>query len=198
VETCARLVLAPGKDPTAHSIRRQGARPAGGKPLQPGELGPVQELWKGPRIAFLATNVCLGGESCGWVRHCETGGGVSSSLHPPGFDGCLPIAGLMNLNCCILTGRIPSIHPAELFLPLTFVAISFLCRESFSVWLCSAGTFSEDLGRRGPKIFRRSHPIPRCLDFPPRGCKYLLLGFLPGAVAGMSAPLRWPCYLETL
>jgi polyferredoxin len=131
-------------------------------------------------------NVWLGGEFYVWVRHLQTGGAVSSSLHPAGIDGWLPISGLLNLKYWLLTGRIPDIHPAALFLLLAFLGISFLFRKSFCSWLCPIGTISEYLWRAGRRIFRRNFQIPRWLDIPLRGLKYLLLGFFVWAVVEMS------------
>lgn len=146
-----------------------------------------QPLRKSFQIAFLLMNVWLGGEFYVWVRHLETGSGVASLPHPWGVDGWLPIAGLMNLKYWLLTGHIPDIHPAALFLLLAFAAISLLLRKAFCSWLCPVGTISEYLWRAGRKIFRRNFQIPRWLDIPFRGLKYLLLGFFVRAVAGMSA-----------
>ena len=145
-----------------------------------------QRLRKNFQIAFLLLNVWLGGEFYLWVRQIEVGRKVSSSLHPAGIDGWLPITGLMNLKIWVLTGRIPRIHPAALFLLLAVLAISFLLRKSFCSWLCPVGTISEYLWRAGRRIFRRNFQIPRWLDIPLRGLKYLLLGFFVWAIAGMS------------
>jgi polyferredoxin len=111
---------------------------------------------------------------------------VSSSLHPAGIDGWLPISGLLNLRYWLVTGRIPDIHPAALFLLLAFLGISFLFRKSFCSWLCPMGTISEYLWRAGRRVFRRNFQIPRWLDIPFRGLKYLLLGFFVWAVVEMS------------
>jgi len=145
-----------------------------------------QPLRKSFQIAFLLMNVWIGGEFYAWVRHLETGSAAVPLAHPAGVDGWLPIAGLMNLKYWLLTGRIPDIHPAALFLLIAFLAISFLFRKAFCSWLCPVGTISEYLWRTGRKIFRCSFRIPRWLDVLLRGLKYLLLGFFVWAVVGMS------------
>jgi len=78
-------------------------------------------------------------------------------------------------------------HPAAMFLLVTFVAISFLFRKAFCSWLCPVGTISEYLWRAGKKVFRRNLRAPRWLDIPLRGLKYVLLGFFLWAVSSMSA-----------
>ena len=111
----------------------------------------------------------------------------SSVARPAGVEGWLPIAGLMNLKYWLLTGHIPAIHPAAMFLLLAFLSIAFLFRKAFCSWLCPVGTISEYLWRAGRGMFGRNFRLPSLLDIPLRGLKYLLLGFFVWAVAGMSA-----------
>jgi len=59
-------------------------------------------------------------------------------------------------------------------------------RKAFCGWLCPVGTLSEGLWKLGRKILGANWIIPRRLDIPLRGLKYLLLGFFLYAVAGMS------------
>jgi polyferredoxin len=115
-------------------------------------------------------------------------GVINTNLgRPPGVEGWLPIAGLMNLKYWLLSGKIPQVHPAALFLLITFLAISFLFRKAFCSWLCPIGTLSEYLWRAGKKLFKRNFQLPRWLDLPLRGLKYLLLGFFLWAISTMSA-----------
>jgi polyferredoxin len=102
-------------------------------------------------------------------------------------EGWLPIAGLMNLKAWVITGRVPSIHPATMFLLLAFIAISFAFRKAFCSWLCPVGTLSEYLWRAGRHIFRRNFALPRWADLPLRSLKYILFGLFLWAVGGMSA-----------
>jgi polyferredoxin len=145
-----------------------------------------QEWRRGFQFAFLAMNVWLGGEFYLWVRHLETGGGFAWASRPAGVEGWLPIAGLMNLKYWVLTGEVPAVHPAAMFLLVAFLAIAFLFRKAFCSWLCPVGTISEYLWRAGRKIFRVNFTLPRWLDLPLRGLKYLLLGFFAWAVAAMT------------
>jgi polyferredoxin len=93
----------------------------------------------------------------------------------------------MNLKAWIVTGRIPAVHPAAAVLLAAFLLISLLFRKSFCSWLCPIGTLSEYLWRAGRKIFGRNFVLPRAVDLPLRGLKYLLLGFFLWAIGGMSA-----------
>ncbi len=139
------------------------------------------------QAAFLLLNVWLGGAFYFWVRRLETGASSADITPPPGIDGWLPIAGLMNLKYFLLTGLVPSIHPAAMFLLVTFLAMSFLFRKAFCSWLCPVGTLSEYLGLLGQKIFGRNFRIWRWIDIPLRGLKYFLLGFFVWAISSMSA-----------
>jgi polyferredoxin len=138
------------------------------------------------QLGFLLLNVWIGGLFYIWVRHFEVGT-QSSMTRPAGVEGWLPIAGMMNTKYWLQTGHIPAIHPAAMFLLLTFLAIAFLFRKAFCSWLCPVGTISEYLWRAGRKIFHRNFSAPRWLDIPLRGLKYLLLGFFVWAVFTMSA-----------
>src|SRR5207237_7965110 len=93
-----------------------------------------------------------------------------------------------NLKVLLLTGRMPAIHAAGMFLLLAFLAMSWLFRKSFCGWLCPVGTVSEYLWRLGRQTFNRNFRVPRYLDIALRGLKYLLLGLFLYAVVSMSVP----------
>lgn len=147
-----------------------------------------QKLRRGFQLAFLAWNVYLGAMFYSWVRHFETGATAAPGSRPAGVEGYLPIAGMMNLKYWFATGHVPAVHPAAMFLLLTFLAIAFLFRKAFCSWLCPVGTISEYMWRAGRRVFGRNFVLPRWLDIPLRGLKYLLLGFFVWAVSSMSAP----------
>jgi polyferredoxin len=136
--------------------------------------------------AFLLLNVWVGGIFYFWVRQFEPGGAPASWQRPAGVEGWLPIAGLMNLKYFALTHHVPALHPAGMFLLISFLAMSFLFRKAFCGWLCPVGTISEYLWRVGQKLFRRNFQLPRGLDVGLRGLKYLLLGFFVWAVSSMA------------
>jgi polyferredoxin len=136
--------------------------------------------------AFLLLNVWIGGIFYFWVRQFEPGGAPTSWQRPAGVEGWLPIAGLMNLKYFVSTHHVPALHPAGMFLLISFLAMSFLFRKAFCGWLCPVGTISEYLWRVGEKLFRRNFQLPRWLDVGLRGLKYLLLGFFVWAVSSMA------------
>lgn len=137
--------------------------------------------------AFLLLNLWIGTRFYYWVRQFEVATGSYQVGRPAGVEGWLPIAGLMNLKYLLLSGEIPRVHPAAMFLLLTFLAMAFLFRKAFCSWLCPVGTISEYLWRAGKKVFGRNFFLPRWLDLPLRGLKYLLLGFFVWAISTMSA-----------
>jgi polyferredoxin len=147
-----------------------------------------QPLRRGFQLAFLLMNIWLGGVFYFWVRQFEPGGHANVLSRPAGVEGWLPIAGMMNLKYFILTHHVPALHPAAMFLLVTFVSIAFLFRKAFCSWLCPVGTLSEYLWQAGKKIFRRNFLITRWVDIPLRGLKYLLLAFFVWAVSTMAPP----------
>lgn len=147
-----------------------------------------QRLRRAVQILFAALNVWIGVEFYLFVRHYETGGESVYVPRPPGVEGWLPIASLMNLKYWLATGEVPAIHPAGMFLLMAFLAISFCFRKSFCSWLCPIGTLSEWLWRAGRSIFGRNFLLPRRVDIALRSLKYVLLGLFLYAVGSMSAP----------
>jgi len=146
-----------------------------------------QTLRHGFQFLFLLLNIWLGSLFYLWVRGFEAGAQIAPVQRPAGVEGWLPIAGLMNFKYWLVTRHVPAMHPAAMFLLVTFLSISFLFRKAFCSWLCPVGTISEYLWKAGQKIFRRNFQPPRWLDIPLRGLKYLLLGFFVWAVYTMSA-----------
>jgi polyferredoxin len=146
-----------------------------------------QRLRLGFQLAFVALNVWIGVQFYQWVRWAETAGATAEVARPAGVEGWLPIAGLMQSKYVVMSGHLPRVHPAAFFLFTAFVLMSWLLRKSFCSWLCPVGTFSEYLWKLGRFIFRRNFTLPRWLDLPLRGLKYLLLAFFAYAVFGMTA-----------
>jgi len=93
----------------------------------------------------------------------------------------------MQFKYTILTGQLPVLHPAAFFLFTAFALSSLLFRKAFCSWLCPVGSVSEYLWKLGRVIFGRNFTLPKWLDYPLRGLKYLLLSFFVYAVAMMSA-----------
>jgi polyferredoxin len=145
-----------------------------------------QALRRVVQFTFLLLNAWIGVQFFLFVRYYETGGRSIPAGRPAGVEGWLPIASLMNLKVLVLTGRLHRIHPAGTLLLIAFLTGSLIFRKSFCGWLCPVGTISEYLGRLGRKIFRRNFRLPRRLDIPLRGIKYILLGMFVYVIASMS------------
>lgn len=141
-----------------------------------------QGIRRGVQLAFLLLNIWIGVE---FYRFVEA---PSLRVRPPGVEGWLPIAGMMNTKYWLTTGEIPVIHPSAMFLFIAFVAVSLLARKSFCGWLCPVGTISEYLWRLGRDTFGRNFHLPKWLDMPLRSLKYILAGLFLYAVGSMAAP----------
>jgi polyferredoxin len=139
------------------------------------------------QAAFLLLNVWIGVQFYFWVRHFETGGQSVYVARPAGVEGWLPIASLMNLKYWVLTGVVPAVHPAGLFLLIAFLAISVVFNKAFCSWLCPIGTLSEWLWQGGRELFGRNLSLPRWADVPLRSLKYVLLALFVYVVAAMTA-----------
>ena len=143
---------------------------------------------RGVQMAFLLLNLWIGAQFYLWVRFYETAGATVYVPRPPGVEGWLPVAALMNLKYLLLTASVPEVHPAGLFLLLAFLAMSLVFRKAFCSWLCPIGTISEWLWQGGREMFGRNLALPRWADLPLRSLKYLLLALFAYAVASMPVP----------
>ncbi len=143
------------------------------------------------QITLLAINIYIGITFYYWVRYYETGGATFYLPRPGGIEGWLPIAGLMNLKYTLETGSFPAIHAASMFLLVSFIIISLFLKKSFCSWMCPIGTISEFTGKIGQKIFRYQNQInlPKWLDIPLKGIKYLLLSFFLYIALSMPAQM---------
>jgi len=139
------------------------------------------------QFTFVALNLWIGFQFFLWVRWFEHGGQGLAVSRPPGVEGWLPIAGLMNLKYLLSTGRFPAVHPAAMFLLVAFLLMSVLLKKAFCGWLCPVGTASETLWKLGRNVIGRNFVVPGWLDRELRGLKYLLLGFFVAVIAWMPA-----------
>lgn len=169
-----------------HEPRRQPPGPKK-KLLRRAEADRSQALRLSAQVLFLLLNVALGIQFYFFVHYFQTGGQGARFTRPPGVEGWLPIAGLMNLKYWIVTGTVPSVHPAAMFILVAFLVISIAFRKAFCSWLCPIGTISEALWRFGKRVFRLTIVPPRWIDLPLRSLKYVLLGLFIYAVGSMSA-----------
>ena len=139
------------------------------------------------QLLFVALNGWLGIQFLLWVRYCERGGVGWNVPRPPGAEGWLPIAALMNSKYLLLTGQVPDIHTAAMVLFIALMLMSLLLKKAFCSWLCPVGTLSEDLWKLGRFIFGRNLHPPKWLDIPLRGLKFVLLAFFVFVIGAMSA-----------
>ncbi|HUL57703.1 MAG TPA: 4Fe-4S binding protein [Anaeromyxobacteraceae bacterium] len=186
------LEVTPGGEPPAADGRRPApelvrlAPPREKKSFVRAPPDRTQRWRRAFQVAFLLLNVAIGVQFWTFVRFFESGGAGVHPPRPPGIEGWLPIAALMNLKAALLTGELPRRFPAGMVLLVAFLAITFLFRKAFCSWLCPVGTLSEALWKLGRRLFRRTFALPRWADLPLRTLKYLLLAFFLWAVAGMS------------
>jgi len=155
-------------------------------PKRPRE--PIGAVRSAVQVLFLVLNVWIGLQFYVWVRYFESGGATPYVTRPPGVEGWLPIASLMNLKYFLFTGAVPSVHPAGMFLLVAFLAVSLVYRKAFCSWLCPIGTISEWLWQGGKALVGRTVALPRVVDVPLRSLKYVLLGLFLWVVVTMPLP----------
>ena len=127
------------------------------------------------QFAFGAIALLVGAQFYLWVRYYESGGTTWKVSRPAGVEAWLPIASLMNVKALLLTGEVPAVYPAGMFMLLAFIGIALLLRKAFCSWICPIGTLSEGLWQTGHAVFGRTFLLPAVLDIPLRGIKYILL-----------------------
>jgi polyferredoxin len=180
--------------PTGAPVRGTSPAPSGspssrrGKPYVRRRGDVSQQVRFGVQVAFLGIAVWVGIQFYLWVRYYETAGAALKVSRPPGVEAWLPIAALMNTKAWLLTGTVPAIHPAGMFMLIAFVAIAFLYRKSFCSWICPVGTLSEWLWQSGQAVVGRTFALPRWLDVPLRSLKYVLFGLFLYVVVTMPVP----------
>jgi polyferredoxin len=140
------------------------------------------------QFGFGAVALLVGAQFYLWVRYYETGGAGWKVSRPPGVEAWLPIASLMNTKALLLTGEVPAVNAAGMFMLLAFLAVSLLLRKAFCSWICPIGTLSEGLWQLGHAVFGRTFLLPRWLDLPLRGIKYILLALFLYLVVTMPVP----------
>jgi polyferredoxin len=95
---------------------------------------------------------------------------------PPAVESFLPISALLGLKRLVLTGQWDEVHPAGLAVFLGACALALTLRKSFCGWICPVGFASNFTAKLG-KALRWGHELPRWLEYPLLGIKYLLLAF---------------------
>jgi polyferredoxin len=137
---------------------------------------PTSRVRRIVQVAFLVLVLAIGAQFSVWAfAHLE--GRSSEAARPPGVEGFLPISALMSLRLWLAGGGIHPVHPAGLAILLGALLASLLVPRSFCSHVCPVGGVSELLGDLGRRLLGRTWLLPRWLDVPLRGIKYLLLGF---------------------
>lgn len=132
------------------------------------------------QAAYLAFLVLTGWQFARFAAAAGApGDGPIGAARPPAVEAFLPIAALLGLKRWLLTGRWDEIHPAGLTILVAALLTALLARKAFCSWVCPVGTLSRALEWVGRKtLWRRRWPaVPRWLDLPLSGVKYLLLAF---------------------
>lgn len=138
--------------------------------------------------------VWIGVEFVRFVNYLDSGGSwASAPSRPPGVEAFLPISGLIAFRDWIMTGVVNNIHPSSMIILLVAVAVGFLFKKGFCGWVCPIGFLSEMIANVGDSavgrwIKGRRLKLPRFLDYPLRGLKYLLLAFFIYAVFYAMSP----------
>src|SRR6266536_4559432 len=107
------------------------SKPLRKKLLQRAAPDRSQALRRAFQFTFFGLNLWIGIEFYLFVRYYETAGRSIFANRPPGVEGWLPIASLMNLKVLVLSGEMPRLHPAGMFLLLAFLTASWIFRKSF-------------------------------------------------------------------
>ncbi|NLC58744.1 MAG: 4Fe-4S binding protein [Armatimonadetes bacterium] len=102
---------------------------------------------------------------------------------PDGAEAFLPIAAVVSLFHLVKTGEYDPIHPAALTILLAAILVSLLARKAFCAWVCPVGALSEWLASLGERCWGRTFHLPRWLDRPLLGVKYVLLAFFLFGIA---------------
>jgi polyferredoxin len=130
---------------------------------------------------FLAVIVLIGVQFALFVNQLEEGL-LPTIARPPGIEGFLPISSLISFKYWLVTGIFNPIHPSGLIIFLVILSTAILLKRGFCSWVCPFGLLTEYLNRLHRFIFRKDIKVPRWLDYPLRGLKYLLLFYFIWAI----------------
>ena len=81
-----------------------------------------QQIRLASQVVFGSIAALAGIQFVMWVRYFESGGTTTRVARPGGVEAWLPIAALMNLKAFVLTGEVPQVHPAGMFMLVAFMA----------------------------------------------------------------------------
>lgn len=140
------------------------------------------------QFCFLGFMLWLGVRFYQFVLYVRSGETTSFVPRPDGIEGFLPISGLLGTASWLKGNGINIIHPAAVVIFLTVLVMALLLRRSFCSWICPVAAVSECSWKAGFKLLRRNPRLPRWLDVPLRGVKYLLMAFFVWSVAVAMSP----------
>ncbi len=150
----------------------------------------IQQIRFAVQISFSLLYIWIGIEFWQFVSFLESNGTTAFHQRPPGVEGFLPISALMSIVYFIQTGKVHNVHPAGFFIFLAIVGVSLAFGKAFCSWMCPVGSISEMVGDFGEwiwkKLLKRRFKLPKFLDYPLRGIKYLLLAFFAFAIFSMT------------
>ncbi|MDH4338334.1 MAG: 4Fe-4S binding protein [Candidatus Krumholzibacteria bacterium] len=135
----------------------------------------IERMRLAVQLLSLAVVVWIGFRFVRWVARLQAGD--LAAARPPGVEGFLPISSLITLRHWLESGELSRVHPAGLVILLLAIGTGLLLKKAFCSWICPVGFVSETLAGVGRRLFRRKIRLPRGLDWPLRGLKYLLLAF---------------------
>jgi len=147
------------------------------------------------QFCFLGFMLWLGFRFYQFVLHFRSGAATPFVPRPDGIEGFLPISGLLGTASWLKGDGINTVHPAAVVLFLTVLAVALLLRRSFCSWICPVAAVSECSWKAGFKLLRRNPRLPRWLDLPLRGVKYLLMAFFVYSVAVAMSPAALEAFI---
>ncbi len=162
---------------------------------------PVQKYRLLVQSLFALISIWIGIEFYSFIHWLESGGMEGSFYRPPGVEGFLPISSLMSIYYFLQSGEIHDAHPAGFFIFLGIFTVSLVFGKSFCSWMCPIGFISEAIADFSEKIqkklFKRIIQIPRFLDIPLRGLKYLLLAFFLYSIFFLMTTTALKAFLDS-
>ena len=149
------------------------------------------------QFCLLGFMLWLGVRFYQFVLYFRSGGTAPFVPRPDGIEGFLPISGLLGTASWLKGNAINSIHPAAMVIFLTVLVMALLLRRSFCSWVCPVAAVSECAWKAGFKLLRRNPRLPRWLDLPLRGVKYLLMAFFIWSVAVAMSPAALEAFINS-
>lgn len=149
------------------------------------------------QFCFLGFMLWLGVRFYQFVLYFRSNGTTSFVPRPDGIEGFLPISGLLGTASWLKGSGINAIHPAAVVIFLTVLVLALLLRRSFCSWICPVAAVSECSWKAGFKLMRRNPRLPRWLDVPLRGIKYLLMAFFVWSVAVAMSPAALEAFIHS-